>query len=343
MKKLIVSITMTGILLFNTVAYAAGEGVEVNPGITPDSILYTVDKLLEDLQFSLASNTEKEAELLLKFAQERLAEAKKMTTQEKSEFVQAAIEDYIKTIDKAQEKVAEVITSENIDDHVKEKLNTELEEGVQIDEKVKEELTDDKKEELSEKTEEIVYTAKVVKGIDKAVVQTLREEGLGFGQIAKIALLSETSGKSIDEIAVLITEKGMGLGNVAKELGVHPSGRGKWTKDRTDKVEEDKDNKESVDDIENNDDSADINDEDTTLVQLKAQENTKLPEVEKLEVKKEVENKKNELKKKEEENKEELKKQDEIKRELEKQQTESKKIEEKKTKEELKKQESKKK
>lgn len=222
MKKVIAFI-LSGLLLFCVPAYAADGDTTVDAGITPDSILYTADKLVEDIQLALTFDDQKDADLLLQFANERLAEAKVMTEEEKTEFVQSAVNDYLATLQKAGEKVAEVVTNGTEDQGVKDKLTQELDKTAQVDENVQDNLGDTEQEKLEQQTEEISFTANVVNGIDTTVVKSLRDKGLGFGQIAHIAALAKASGKTVDEISSLIINEKKGIGEVAKELGVQPS------------------------------------------------------------------------------------------------------------------------
>lgn len=222
MKKFLVALVVVSMLGFNTIAFAAEEGQTVDAGVTPDSIFYSADKLFEDLQLLLTTDSEKEAELLLQFAQERLAEAKEMTEEEKTEFVKTAMDAYIETLGQAEEKVTEVAADEDTTQEVKEELSEQLEDTAEVDESIEENLDPEQQEELEEKTTEVSYTASVVKDLDVEVVKTLREAGMGFGNIAHTVALSELSGKSVDEIAAMI-EEGKGIGNIAKELGLHPS------------------------------------------------------------------------------------------------------------------------
>lgn len=230
MKRFLISLIVVSMLGFNTIAFASvegqavqqTEGQTVDAGITPDSILYSADKLFEDLQLLLTTDSEKEAELLLKFAQERLAEAKVMTEEEKTEFVKTAMDAYIETLDQAEEKVTEVATDESTSDEVKDQLTQKLEDTANVDGSIQENLDTEQQGQLEEKTTEVSYTANVVKNIDVEVVKALREEGMGFGNIAHTVALAELSGKSVDEIAAMIKE-GKGIGNIAKELGIHPS------------------------------------------------------------------------------------------------------------------------
>jgi hypothetical protein len=222
MKKILITVIIASMLGFNTIAYAAEEGTGVDAGITPDSILYPVDKLVEDVQLTLTSDPQKEAELLLDFSQERLAEASQMTEEQKTEYAETAVDGYIETLNQAQEKVAEVAADENTPTEVKENLAEELNTTAEVDENIEASLDTEQQEQLEEKTTEVSYTANVVKNLDAATVKTLREAGMGFGQIAHTIALSQLSGKSVEEISGLIKE-GNGIGSIAKELGIHPS------------------------------------------------------------------------------------------------------------------------
>lgn len=61
----------------------------------------------------------------------------------------------------------------------------------------------------------------MVKGIDENIVQSLRDQGFGYGEIAKIVALAEATGKTVEEIAAAVKE-GKGFGELAKENGLHP-------------------------------------------------------------------------------------------------------------------------
>lgn len=55
-----------------------------------------------------------------------------------------------------------------------------------------------------------------------AQVQTLKDSGISYPQMAMTAGLADKSGKSIDEVLKMRTESKMGWGKIAKELGVAP-------------------------------------------------------------------------------------------------------------------------
>ena len=223
MKRIILSGLMAALL---SVTPIFGEEMTnaITPGITPDSALYTIDQLVEDIQLSLTVDIQKKAQLLLAITQERLAEAKLMTEEDKVEYVQKAMEAYGQRIEEAFEMVSEVILKEAVDDATKETLSTQLEDSAEVIESVEAVINEEQKERLSEKRDSAYLVANVVRDLDVDKVILLREtKGFGYGQIAKVFLLADASGKSIDEIADLMASEGKGFGEIAKDLGIHPS------------------------------------------------------------------------------------------------------------------------
>lgn len=58
-------------------------------------------------------------------------------------------------------------------------------------------------------------------------MKTLKDSGLSYPQIAKVAYLSKNSSKSMSEILAMRNEQKMGWGKIAKELNVHPGELGR--------------------------------------------------------------------------------------------------------------------
>lgn len=223
MKKIVTSTILTGLLAFGTGVSAQGVVETADPGTTPDEFLFTFDQLLEELQLFLTFDNEKEAQLLLDFANERLAEASVMSQENKRELVQETFKDYLITLKKAQEKVTEVIVEKETDATGEARLAEELEKAANLEEGITEELEDGLKEAVTEETEQTKIVANVVKELDREMVSKLREQNLGYGQIAQIFWLAEAAGKTVEEVAVVFTEENAGFGQAAKQLGVHPS------------------------------------------------------------------------------------------------------------------------
>ncbi|MDF2947567.1 MAG: hypothetical protein K0S51_2246 [Bacillales bacterium] len=227
-------------LFSSSVAFAAEEVTTVDPGVTPDSSLYTFERLFEDMNLFFTFSEEKEATLLLDYAKERLAEATAMAELEKEEYVKEAIADYQKLLAEAKEQVAEVILNEETTSETTENLNEAVEEATNVEDKVTEALPEEQANEVIEVKEEIKIVANVVEGLDKDKVAELRGKDLGFGQISQIFALAKISGKTVDEVAeMFLASEGKGFGEVAKELGFNPSEvKGKSAEIRKAKLEE---------------------------------------------------------------------------------------------------------
>lgn len=84
-------------------------GAEQQAGITPDSPIYSLERLIESVQVALTFSTDSKAELLVSIANERLAEAEVMTEKNKQELVKKVMQAYTKTIDDAKEKIKEAV------------------------------------------------------------------------------------------------------------------------------------------------------------------------------------------------------------------------------------------
>jgi hypothetical protein len=72
-----------------------------NAGITPDSALYALDKLIEKIQIAIITDAVKEADLIANIAQERLAESEAMADKANVELAQKALEEYQVDLEKA--------------------------------------------------------------------------------------------------------------------------------------------------------------------------------------------------------------------------------------------------
>jgi hypothetical protein len=225
LKKLILSIVLALTLSAGTPVFAEESGTaataeQETAGTTPDSFLYTFDLLMEDIKLLLTFNPEKEAELLLKFAQERLAEATLMKQAEKVAFVEKAVTEYLALLKQVEEKVTEVIMDEEVQEEVKKELTDSLENTADATEPIVDQLPPEQQAEVEATIDQAYLVAQSVAGFDAEVVKTLREQEYGYGQIAKIISLANISGKSIEVVTSLL-EKEADFGQVMKELDVN--------------------------------------------------------------------------------------------------------------------------
>lgn len=74
-----------------------------DPGMTPDSLLYGLDKAYERIQLILARDEASKAKLHLEFAAERIAETKAMADKGRPEYIPDLTEEYEVSINKSQE------------------------------------------------------------------------------------------------------------------------------------------------------------------------------------------------------------------------------------------------
>lgn len=218
------------------------------PGITPDSILYSLDKLMEKIQLSLITDAVEEAEALAKIAQERLAESNAMVDKEAIELSKKALEEY-----KANLKVAVELIEQAMEDgkqvaSVMDKINdANLKDAAAIEKilaSIPEEFRVEVKasiQALAEATEAAAETAEVVEGTkeeqnsvkqeitnkiieekiqDAALIAKINEAGLNTRQVIAIISLAEQADKPLIEVIDLFLENEKGIGSTAKELGL---------------------------------------------------------------------------------------------------------------------------
>ncbi|MGI8386260.1 DUF5667 domain-containing protein [Robertmurraya sp. P23] len=222
MKKLILPFVVSGVFAFGSTV-SASELNSSSPGVTPDQLLYSVDQLLEDFQLYLTTNSKKETEILLELAKERLAEAQAMTEEDKHEFIDILMKNYVEKLALAEEQIAKLLFNDKINEETLSELETSTEEVTFINEDIQKVLTEEVLEEIESQQVSIKQLPAAVRNIDEESVSELRNQGFGFGQIAHMYLLSEASGKTIDEISSLYTSDDKGFGEIAKELGLHSS------------------------------------------------------------------------------------------------------------------------
>jgi hypothetical protein len=149
MKKIAILVASVLVLGgFSTRTFAAGVTTQTTEpteaavsykeeaGITPDSLLYVIDKAVDDLRVVLAGSEEKEAAVIADIAEERLGESEVMTEAGKVELAQKALEEYNKAITEAAAKLQEVVVNlgttseESSDVAVEENKDSKLEQSI---------------------------------------------------------------------------------------------------------------------------------------------------------------------------------------------------------------------
>ena len=98
----------------DTLEDTESDEVEISDvaGLTPDQFFYPLERLIESVQVSLTFSGDGKAELLIEFANERLAEAEIMTEANKQELVERVMEDYLQTINSANKNLEKAIESD---------------------------------------------------------------------------------------------------------------------------------------------------------------------------------------------------------------------------------------
>ncbi|XCH78704.1 MAG: DUF5667 domain-containing protein [Candidatus Dehalobacter alkaniphilus] len=83
--------------------------VEDEAGVTPDSWLYSLEQMIESVQVAVTFSDEGKAELLVEFANERLAEAEIMSEENQLDLMEQVLRAYSDTIKKANFQVQQII------------------------------------------------------------------------------------------------------------------------------------------------------------------------------------------------------------------------------------------
>lgn len=131
MKKKLAALLIAAFLTTSTfsTAFAAEAGDMTNKaGVTPDSILYPVDKLIENIRLALSSGDVNKAILLAKYAEERLAETQAMINKGKTTLAEAAADDYSKAMEKADNIIQDAADSGDNNSEVADTQNNAVEE-----------------------------------------------------------------------------------------------------------------------------------------------------------------------------------------------------------------------
>ena len=132
MKKLkIFLITITMLANIGGTALADGmESLKSTAGITPDSILYGVDKTLENIKLAITFSGKAKVEVLSSIAEERIAESQVMAESGREDLAQGAIDAYSSNMTTANEILQQIIEQtegEDVVGSLKEETTTEEE------------------------------------------------------------------------------------------------------------------------------------------------------------------------------------------------------------------------
>ena len=211
MKKILTIILTLIVTLLLLPIVTAQQPVE-DPGVTPDSFLWGLDKALEQLNLLLTFDEGEKARKGIEIARERLLEIREMIEENKLEAAEKAKEEHGKTLVKVKQNVKEIEEDESLE---------EIEEVVEIEKEL---------EEHDEEVEQTFGELKVKIKIEGEVTQqqtALIESILNSlkGQTGEVEIeiknkknkikieIEQETGKSEEEIEVEIEgiEKGKGI------------------------------------------------------------------------------------------------------------------------------------
>ena len=71
---------------------------QADPGMTPESTFYFLDKFGEKFHLLVTQNAEKKSNLYLQYAEERMAESAQLSDSAKEKYLTALVENYVKNI-----------------------------------------------------------------------------------------------------------------------------------------------------------------------------------------------------------------------------------------------------
>jgi DNA repair exonuclease SbcCD ATPase subunit len=237
MNKLLLGITLSYSLVFSGITAQASEvtteaetnateeiSLEVGAGINPGSPFYFLDKGIEDLRLWLASE-DKDAKLMLQFAEERLAELEELDEEDLEQYGDKLYEAYGKNLEKVNEIVAKKVASgDSKAEQMKEKLVkvSKVDAAVTKLENISSEIKD-KIKQVQTKS----FAISIATNLEQTELDSLKEQGFGYGEILKLKAFAELSGQTIEELTFLdiYTEdeagnKEVDFGKLAIELGM---------------------------------------------------------------------------------------------------------------------------
>ncbi len=146
MRQRILRITLVGCLLLTSLlasgsAYAQDEELP-DPGLTPDSPFYFLDKWGKEIGMFFAFGSEAKAKKALQYAEERLAEARAMANKNRVREMEQAANDYEGFMATVRERL-ETAEQYGMSDNVSERVSLAAGKHLRILDKIKDELPEE--------------------------------------------------------------------------------------------------------------------------------------------------------------------------------------------------------
>lgn len=188
MKK--ISILVCSIMIslgLSSVAYASGDvSMRDKAGITPDSSLYFIQKVYDNLRIKFAGDDINKAVVLSNISEEKLGESEIMVDKNKPELAEKSLQDYNNYINQSIEIVENV--EKNKDDLTAdktEKLN-KLEDGLENKEMNSIEVLNQIEAKLPEKAKAVIENVIEMQTAKKDAIIALRTERVALNDAKKL-------------------------------------------------------------------------------------------------------------------------------------------------------------
>jgi len=187
-------------------AVSAADG-DTDPGLTPDSTFYFLDKLIEKLDLALTFDDVSKTEKFIKYAQERLAEAEEMNTEEKDEFIEELLLEYVEMLEQASDNLLD-LDEEDADD-----LEGDLDAAIGDSDELSDMLDPELAARLEDKKGQAYIKFTVLREAltnenQEAIVEKANEAGFGLGELSKIAIGAELLSITLEEALDAVIEVG---------------------------------------------------------------------------------------------------------------------------------------
>jgi hypothetical protein len=152
----------------------SGITYKAEAGITPDSMFYPIDKLIDQLQVIVSFTDGSKVEAILSNSQERLGESELMAEAGKQEAAQKALVAYTEAVAEANDKLDEIIEAfQDSEDGEKDEKIAKLEEAVAEEQKSSTEILEGMTDEVSGDYEEVLDRVIEMQTAKKAAVRAM--------------------------------------------------------------------------------------------------------------------------------------------------------------------------
>lgn len=180
MKKIAIYVTIAAVLVSINPSKAFGleeSTLKAEAGITPDSILYPIDKVIDNLKVAASFSDEAKVETLVTVAEERLGESEAMAQEGKTDLVDEAIKGYNDNMEEASEIFETVLENKgtSTDEKTTEKLE-ELEKTIQDKQMKSLEVLTNLQSKLGDKAKEVIARVIEMQTAKKETVKAMVEE-----------------------------------------------------------------------------------------------------------------------------------------------------------------------